>query len=78
MNYDIQSQQSTEALRERIAAAVSAMDQGDLSHYEENGLLVADTVVAENFFKDSRYRHIGMEDVGQDKIHVFLFVRAEQ
>ncbi len=77
MNYSLHDQDSTEAFRARVEAAVAKMNAGDLSHAEEDGLLVADAAVADTFFRDPRYRHIGQETVGGDEVHVFLFVRSE-
>lgn len=78
MNYQLSNQDSTEPFKERVLAAVAKMNTEDLSHVEENGLLVTDEAVAESFLADSRYRHIGLETVEGEQVHVFLFVRAEE
>jgi hypothetical protein len=77
MNHSIQEQTSTEPLREQIQRAVAAMNEGDLSHVEVDGILVVDADAADLFLNDPRYSHIGSENVDGDTVQVFLFVSAE-
>lgn len=77
MKHVVVEQDSSVQFQEQIAAAVRRMDVEDLSFVEIDGVTVADAATADQFFQDSRYKHIGAELLGEETVQVFLFVHAD-
>jgi hypothetical protein len=77
MDYNLQTQSSTEEFRGRVERAVKQMTADDVSHIEIDGMLVTDEVVAKQFLDDPRYSHIGNDTVEGNSVHVFLFVHHD-